>query len=97
MAKADLMLEALDARVKRRDERRRFFKLSGGFAVGAAGGAVLSACGSSAGNAVAQNPPTPPAAANIDGDILNFALQLEYLEAQFYSLPPSASACPTAR
>ena len=85
MAKADLMLEAFDARVKRREDRRKFFKLSGGFAVGAAGGAVLSACGSSAGNAVAQNPPAPPAAANIDGDILNFALQLEYLEAQFYS------------
>ncbi len=85
MKNDEMLLEAFEARAKRRDDRRNFFKLSGGFAVGAAGGAVLSACGSSAGNAVAQNPPTPPAAANIDGDILNFALQLEYLEAQFYS------------
>lgn len=79
----EMLIDAFDARAKRREDRRNFFKLSGGFAVGAAGGAVLSACGSSAGDAIAQNPPT--GAVNIDGDILNFALQLEYLEAQFYS------------
>ena len=85
MDKDEMLLEAFEGRAKRREDRRNFFKLSGGFAVGAAGGAVLSACGSSAGDAIAQNPPTNPPAANIDGDILNFALQLEYLEAQFYS------------
>ncbi len=44
----EMLLEAFDARARRREDRRNFFKLSGGFAVGAAGGAVLSACSSSA-------------------------------------------------
>ncbi len=90
MAKDELVLEAFEARAKRRNDRRNFFKLSGGFAVGAAGGAVLSACGSSAGDAIAQNPPT----ANADVDILNFALQLEYLEAQFYSFAAFGTGLP---
>jgi hypothetical protein len=59
---------------------RRKFVVGVGASAGAA--AVIAGCGG--GSAVNNPTPTPPAASFTDADILNYALNLEYLEAQFY-------------